>query len=447
MDFGFEYGGGAPGANPQDKGNVEGQKFDENGNPIKDINDGGDNGNGNNGNGDGGNNGDGGDNGNGSGNGNGGDGKGNDNNNDGGNNGGEGDDKEIELEEGMTIEVPTENGTVLYTVDKDKNLIDKDGNIFKEAKDVKDFLKDFSTGDDTDPEKVTIENIQNSIGIEVTDEKGEKIVYDDSLEGIQNYVKDVIEHQKKEVAEASVNALFEKYPVLSEFLNYYVANGNSYDGFGQAPDRTNVTLDENNETQLEGIIRTAWKEQKRTGDVDGYINWLKSSGTLYATAKTELEGLQAADKARKETYEREAQEAEAKRVKEVTEYWNGVNNVIKSRKIAGYTIPESIIIQKDGHKVANTPNDFFNYLYQVDDKGHSRYENDLLKLTPEQRRDDEILRAYLMFTGGSYADLVKMAINEDKIKTIRLQAKNAEKRTIRVMPKTKNNNSSQDFGY
>lgn len=416
------------------EGNQGGQKFDENGNPIPDINN-----NGNdddpdkNGKGDktGDRNGTGYDNVNGNNN--------HDNNN-------HDDNNEIVLEEGMTVEVPNGDTVDTYTVDKDGNLIDKDGKVFKEAKDVKDFLKDFSTGDDKNHDEITLENIQTAIGIEVTDDKGQKVEYDNTPAGIQSYVADVIENQKKEIAEASVNALFDKYPILSDFLNYYVANGNSYEGFGENPDRSNVTLDENNESQLENIIRTAWKEQNRTGDVDGYINWLKSSGTLYATAKTELEGLQASDKARKDAYEKQAQEAEQQRVQQIADYWNGVNTVIKSRKIAGYTIPESIITQKEGHKVTQTPDDFFNYLYQVDKDGHSRYENDLLKLTPEQRRDDEILRAYLTFTGGSYADLVKMAINEDKIKTIRLQAKNADKRTIRVTPKA-NNKTAPDLGY
>lgn len=401
---------------------VEGQKLDENGNPIQDIND--DHNNDDDHNDDDHNN--------------------NHNNDDDHNDDDHNDD--ITIEEGMVIEIPEGDKINKYTVDKDGNLIDEKGEIFKEAKDVKDFLKDFSTSDD-DEDKISIDNIQKAIGIDVTDDKGNKVEYENTPEGIQSYINDVIEHQKSDIAEASVNALFEKYPILSDFLNYYIANGNSFEGFGEVPDRSNITLDENNESQLENIIRTAWKEQNRVGDVDGYINWLKSSGTLYATAKTELEGLQTADKDRKDAYEKQAKEAEQARINQIAEYWNGVNEVIKSRKIAGYTIPESIIIQKDGHKVANTPNDFFNYLYQVDDKGHSRYENDLLKLTPEQRRDDEILRAYLMFTGGSYADLVKMAINEDKVKSIRLQAKNADKRTMRITPKSQNQKDTQDFGY
>lgn len=439
MDFDNGDGTTLQGNDSTIHGQQEGQKFDDNGNPITDINN-----NDHNDNND--------DKGNGNGDGTG-DGTGtgdNNNNNNGDNNNNDNhdnNDNDIVLEEGMTVEVPNGDKVDTYTVDKDGNLVDKDGNIFKEAKDVKDFLKDYSAGNDDDKDQLTLENIQTAIGIEVTDDKGNKLEYENTPEGVKSYINDVIENQKKEIAEASVNALFDKYPIVADFLNYYVANGNSYEGFGENPDRSNVTLDENNEAQQENIIRTAWKEQNRHGDVDGYINWLKSSGTLYATAKTELEGLQANDKARKEDYERKAQQAEQERVKQVTDYWNGVNTVIKSRKIAGYTIPDSIITQKDGHKVAQTPDDFFNYLYQVDKDGHSRYENDLLKLTPEQRRDDEILRAYLTFTGGSYADLVKMAVNEEKIKTIKLQAKNADKRTIRVTPKANNNKDNHDFGY
>ena len=99
-------------------------------------------------------------------------------------------------------------------------------------------------------------------------------------------------------------------------------------------------------------------------------------------------------------------------LQEETAYWTGVQETIKNRKIAGYEIPETIIINKDGKKIAATPNDFFNYVYQVDENGNSRYNNDLAAMTPEQRRDDSLLRAYLRFTGGSYADLVNLAIKD-----------------------------------
>lgn len=358
-----------------------------------------------------------------------------DNNND--------DDKDkIELSEGQVIEI----GEDSYTVDKDGNLLDKDGNVFKEAKDVQDYLKQFEVDNSDSEDEINIQTIQKALGIELTDDEDKPIQFENSVEGIKSYINSVIEAQKKDIAESAVNAIFQKYPVVEDFINYYIANGNSYEGFGKTPDRSNITIDDNDEAQQENIIRMAWKERGMNGDVESYIQYLKASNILNATAKTELKALQDSDKQRKENYEKEAKAVEEQKQQAMKDYWLGVQNVIQSRKIAGYEIPEQIIINRDGKKITATPKDFYNYLYMVDKDGKSAYAKDFAKLTSEQKRDDEILRAFLTFTGGTYSNLVDMAIKEEKIKTLKLQAKQNKSTSIRIKPQT-NKKNNLDFGY
>ena len=358
-----------------------------------------------------------------------------DNNND--------DDKDkIELSEGQIIEI----GEDSYTVDKDGNLLDKDGNVFKEAKDVQDYLKQFEVDNSDSEDEINIQTIQKALGIELTDDEDKPIEFENSIEGVKSYINSVIEAQKKDIAESAVNAIFQKYPVVEDFINYYIANGNSYEGFGKTPDRSNITIDDNDEAQQENIIRMAWKERGMNGDVESYIQYLKASNILNATAKTELKALQDSDKQRKENYEKEAKAVEEQKQQAMKDYWLGVQNVIQSRKIAGYEIPEQIIINRDGKKITATPKDFYNYLYMVDKDGKSAYAKDFAKLTSEQKRDDEILRAFLTFTGGTYSNLVDMAIKEEKIKTLKLQAKQNKATSIRIKPQT-NKKNNLDFGY
>lgn len=358
-----------------------------------------------------------------------------DNNND--------DDKDkIELSEGQVIEI----GEDSYTVDKDGNLLDKDGNVFKEAKDVQDYLKQFEVDNSDSEDEINIQTIQKALGIELTDDEDKPIEFENSIEGVKSYINSVIEAQKKDIAESAVNAIFQKYPVVEDFINYYIANGNSYEGFGKTPDRSNITIDDNDEAQQENIIRMAWKERGMNGDVESYIQYLKASNILNATAKTELKALQDSDKQRKENYEKEAKAVEEQKQQAMKDYWLGVQNVIQSRKIAGYEIPEQIIINRDGKKITATPKDFYNYLYMVDKDGKSAYAKDFAKLTSEQKRDDEILRAFLTFTGGTYSNLVDMAIKEEKIKTLKLQAKQNKATSIRIKPQT-NKKNNLDFGY
>lgn len=351
---------------------------------------------------------------------------------------------ESELTEGMTVEADGQT----YTVDKDGNLIDENGNIFKEAKDVKDWIASFDKVED-DNHEISIGAIQEAIGIDITDENDKPIEYENTIEGIKSYVQAVMDVSKQEHYEAAINTLYQKYPILNDVLNYYIANGNSLEGFNEVPDRSNITIDDTNEKQQEEIIRMAWKEQGRKGDVDGYIAYLKSSGTLLATAKDELEGMQEADAEYKKQLEQEAQKKEQQRIKDLETYWNGVHDVIKTRKIAGYQIPESIIISRNGQKITVTPEDFFNYIYNVDDNGTTAYERDLAKQDVNSRRDDEILRAYLTFVGGNYSNLVDMAINKQQVANLRLKSKQNTHSTVRINKpaNSKKDNTNIDLGY
>ena len=355
-----------------------------------------------------------------------------------------GNDNPTKLEEGTTLEI----GDTKYTVDKDGNVVDSNGNIFKEASQVSEWIKEFENVEETTSD-ISIDSIKAAIGIEITDDNDKPIVFDNTVEGIKSYVDSVIETSKQEHYDTAINTLYQKYPIIKDVINYYVANGNSLEGFGQVPDRSGIEIDENNEAQQEQIIRTAWSERKQRGDVNSYINYLKSSGTLLATAKEELDGLKEADAQYKRDIEVKAAAEEKEKIETLERYWNGVHDIIKSRKIAGYQIPESIVITRDGQKLSVTPEDFFNYIYRVDKEGKSAYERDLEAETPDVRRDDEILRAYLKYVGGNYSNLVDMAINEKNVATLKLRAKQHNASAIRVTkPKsTKSDGANIDLGY
>lgn len=348
------------------------------------------------------------------------------------------------LVEGTQIEVDDNT----YTVDKGGNLLDKDGNIFKEAKDVQEFIKSFDSIEGAETE-LSIDAIKDRLGVDVVGEDGKPIEFDNTPEGVAAYVESVIEQRQEEFAAAGVNQLLENYPIVQDVINYYVANGNSLDGFGEVKDRSNIVIDEKNIAQQEAIIRESFKEFDKRGNVDEYIQYVKDKGMLYDIAKEELQGLIDSDLKAKEEIAQAAKEAAIKEQQDSNKYWSEVQEVVKNRKIAGYEIPETIIINKDGKKIAATPNDFFNYVYQVDEQGISRYHADLAKLTPEQKRDDSLLRAYLRFTGGSYADLVNLAIKDKEVTKLRLKAKENNKRTARIVPPATNkpNGGKMNFGY
>ena len=349
------------------------------------------------------------------------------------------------LQPGTSIEVGEEK----YTVDESGNVLDKNGNIFKEANAVQEWLDSFENVDETGSDSISIDSIREAVGVEIVDDNDKPIEFENTPAGIKSYIDAVVNTAKEEHYEAAINTLYQKYPILNDVLNYYIANGNSLEGFGEVPDRSNITIDDDNEAQQESIIRTAWKERGQKGDVENYIAYLKSSGILLATAKEELKGIQESDRQYKDQLAAEAEKKENERIQGLEKYWNEVHERIKSRSIAGYQLPDSIIINRNGQKLSVTPEDFFNYIYRVDKDGKSAYERDLEAETMESRRDDEILRAYLKFVGGNYSNLVNMAINKEKVNTLKLRAKERNASTIRInKPKTTTEKGvNVDLGY
>ena len=352
--------------------------------------------------------------------------------------------EDIKLEEGNTVTVEDKT----YTVDKDGNLVDDKGNIFKKAEEVKDWLKEFSV-DETKDDEINLDNIQKALDYEVTDEDGNPITYENNIEGVKAYINDVIETSKLDHYETAINTLYQKYPILQEVLNYYIANGNSLEGFTETPDRSNITIDDTNEEQQIEIIKTLWKEQGIRGDVTQYINYLKNASILTSTAKEALDTLKSIDAENKKAYEEEAERRKQESYEAEVEHWTNIKNIIDSKEIAGYKIPDSITISRNGQKISVTPNDFFNYIYRVDNENKSAYQRDLEAEEPSKRLNDEILRAYLKFTGGSYADLVNMAINQEKVNNLKLKAKqNANSKSIKINRTTNTKQTKDiDLGY
>lgn len=354
---------------------------------------------------------------------------------------------EHDLEEGTIIE----DGDNKYTVDKDGNLIDDKGNIFKAKNEVAAYLKEFEVEDTNNEDKIDVKSIQELVGISVTSEDGKPVTFDNTPQGVASYVQSVLDLKRDEFAKAGVNKLFEDYPVVSDFLNYYVANGNSFEGFGELRDRSGIEVDENNVSQQEAIVREAFKEFNRRGNVDKYIQYLKDSNELFNVAKEELEALQKADNDVREANAKEALRVKAEEEKQLVEFWNGVKECIDKRQIAGYRIPETVIIERNGKQISTTPEDFFNYVYQVDDKGLSRYENDLMKLSPAERRDEELLKAWLKYTGKGYDSLIEMAVSDKEAKKLKLTAsqRKSTRGAIKITKPDSKNDVLKDerFGY
>lgn len=339
------------------------------------------------------------------------------------------------LEQGTEVEFDGE----VYTVAENGDLVDKEGKVFKEAKDVDNWLKENGFTDTTESNnnnELSIDSIKSAIGVDVTDENGKPIEFTNDAAGIKGYVQSVLDLKSKELQTGAINNLFNEVPILKEFIDYLQVNNGNPRGFGEIPDRSGIKLDENNEAQLEAVIRTAAMEFGNKSLNDNYIKYLKSSGSLYEEAKTQLAALVAKDKQYRADLETRAQAARDADEQRVKQYWQGVSDAITKRVINGYKLPESIVKEVNGQKLTLTPTDFYNYLSratETDEEGNplTGYQRDLNKLSDEELMNKELLDAWLMFTGGSYKDLIDMKIEEEKVR--RLVVKSKEQRTSRTI--------------
>ena len=349
-----------------------------------------------------------------------------------------------ELSEGDTIEVDG----ITYTVDASGNLVDDKGNIFKEAKDVSDWLKTVDIEDNKEDSKnISISSIQEALGITVTDAEGKNIEFTDDAAGVKAYVDAVIDLKSKDIQEATVNKLYADNPLLKQFVDYVQLTGTAK-GFGDIPDRSGIRLDKENTDQLKAVILMAAREFGNKSLNENYINYLKDSGGLYDEAKAQLQALVEKDAAIRKDIETRAQAQRDAEAKSVSDYWKKVNNVIDSRIIAGYKLPESFTKEVNGQKVIITPNDFYNYLSkatETDTDGNkiTGYQRDLNKLTDDEYLNRELLDAWLMFTGGTYKDLITMAVNEDKVRQLRVKSK--EQRSVKTVKVIKKQNGKVDI--
>ena len=281
--------------------------------------------------------------------------------------------------------------------------------------------------------KTNLNAIQEALGITVTDDNGNPVEFTNDTEGVKSYVNSVIDLKSKDIQTATINKLFADNPLIKEFIDYVQLTG-SPQGFGELPDRSGIEIDKNNINQQEAIIRMAAQEFGNKSLNENYIKYLKDSGGLYDEAKQQLTALVEKDVAMRKDIEEQAEANRQAEQVRVNEYWQNVSKVIEGRIIAGYKLSESFTKEVNGQKVVYTPNDFYNYLNKAieqDADGNivTGYQRDLSKLTDEEYLNRELLDAWLMFTGGTYKDLIDMAVKEDNVRKLKIKSK--EQRTAK----------------
>lgn len=337
---------------------------------------------------------------------------------------------EVKLSEGDTINVDG----VDYTIDAEGNAIAADGTVFRTATELAELIAQNGS------EPSVLNQLQTRFGSDFKDENGNPIVFDDNEEGIAAYVETVVQSRVKEAQTAVINNLFETYPQVEQVINHLKLNG-TLDDFVEIPDRSQITVSKDNEEQQATFIREEWKLSGKKGDVNKFIDYCKNAGILYDTAVESKEAVDSIYESRLAEQKAQVEAKEAAAAAEEKAYWDNVEKTISKGELLGYSIPEQIQCNKDGKKVMLSRKDFLKYVSTpVDSEGNTAYMLDEAKVDSDARMQDDLLKAFLRFTGGDYASLVGMAVNKQKVLSIRTAAaQTTGKRTVII--NSKGNNS------
>lgn len=337
---------------------------------------------------------------------------------------------EVKLSEGDTINVDG----VDYTIDAEGNAIAADGTVFRTATELAELIAQNGS------EPSVLNQLQTRFGSDFKDENGNPIVFDDNEEGIAAYVETVVQSRVKEAQTAAINNLFETYPQVEQVINHLKLNG-TLDDFVEIPDRSQITVSKDNEEQQATFIREEWKLSGKKGDVNKFIDYCKNAGILYDTAVESKEAVDSIYESRLAEQKAQVEAKEATAAAEEKAYWDNVEKTISKGELLGYSIPEQIQCNKDGKKVMLSRKDFLKYVSTpVDSEGNTAYMLDEAKVDSDARMQDDLLKAFLRFTGGDYASLVGMAVNKQKVLSIRTAAaQTTGKRTVII--NSKGNNS------
>lgn len=337
---------------------------------------------------------------------------------------------EVKLSEGDTINVDG----VDYTIDAEGNAIAADGTVFRTATELAELISQNGS------EPSVLEQLQTRFGSDFKDENGNPIVFDNNTEGIAAYVDTVIQNRIAEAQTAALNNLFETYPQVEQVINHLKLNG-TLDDFVEIPDRSQITVSKDNEEQQATFIREEWKLSGKKGDVNKFIDYCKNAGILYDTAVESKEAVDSIYESRLAEQKAQVEAKEAAAAAEEKAYWDNVEKTISKGELLGYSIPEQIQCNKDGKKVMLSRKDFLKYVSTpVDNEGNTAYMLDEAKVDSNARMQDDLLKAFLRFTGGDYASLVGMAVNKQKVLSIRTTAaQTTGKRTVII--NSKDNNS------
>lgn len=299
-------------------------------------------------------------------------------------------------------------------LDATGNVVDKDNNVVIKKEDVKldEHGKPIIPEDIELPETPLVNDIINSIGIKIKDDKGVEKVYSDDIKGIGEYIKDT----NKILLQRELSKFFESNPEVRNFYQHLATGNKAEDYFKPTKVWSEIDITKADDATKYNLVYDSLI-RRNLG-----VEEAKSITEMYKTGGTLTEQATKAQALHKELDEQEAgnrEEAYNAKLKqyenEQVAYWNKVNGVVKGGKI-GITNAADTSTLKSIEIPQTEREEFFDYLSSsVTDAGLSQEMIDRQKETLETK----IALAYLRYKKFDLSSLVKAAVGNQKVATLK----------------------------
>jgi len=260
------------------------------------------------------------------------------------------------------------------------------------------------------------DQISNVLGFEM------EAQYDDTVEGLTNYVRDV----SQEIAEDQIQDLFEQFPEVQRHLDYMLNGGESdqfFEAHNPSADYSNFTLTENDSMSQKVILQQYFQLKGHDNEfINEMLEDYEDSGKLYSKANIAKDSLSQYQAQQREEMLQQQQAQFEQKEQEREQFWDGVANTLEEGgEFAGIRIPD------------RDKSNFFDYISApVDDSGKTQRDIDY----NEADMDIKLAIDYLMFSGFNLTDII-----ETKAKTA--SARNLRDRIVSNQERVKSAKGAQ----
>lgn len=266
---------------------------------------------------------------------------------------------------------------------------DEDQDEYEDSEEEENSLEDLLISD----------QISDALGLELENE------YDDTVEGLTNYVRDM----SQEVAEAQLNNLFEEYPEVQRHLEYVAAGGDPkqfYASHNPESDYSNIQMAEGDVSLQRAMLGEYFRAKGHEDDfIMDVVNDYEESGKLYGKASAAQEKLSAIQyENNQQMYAQQLQQQEQDQETQ-NEFWDNVADTIsEGNEFAGIRIPDS------------DKQHFFDYISSpVDEQGNTQRDMDY----SDADVDIKLAIDYLMYSGFNLSDIIDTKARTKSVENLR----------------------------